>query len=194
MCSFLALSEERALSSMYSYGLEEHTFTILFQGYVNFYQNTFGPTEHLAEHFIFLLHQWHHSNSARWTRVGNAMEALSRHRYFKGWKIKPTKIQRPSMLLSYLGVWRLKTFWDSLLNWNTNYYTFQLPLQGKKQTLWGSEGSIFFSWEYCSNPYTAAAAAKLLPLCPTLSNPMDCSPPGSSVHGIFQAIYILSPC
>ena len=24
-------------------------------------------------------------------------------------------------------------------------------------------------------------------LCPTLSNPMDCSPPGSSVHGISQA-------
>ena len=23
--------------------------------------------------------------------------------------------------------------------------------------------------------------------CPTLSNPMDCSPPGSSVHGVFQA-------
>ena len=23
--------------------------------------------------------------------------------------------------------------------------------------------------------------------CPTLSNPVDCSPPGSSVHGIFQA-------
>ena len=23
--------------------------------------------------------------------------------------------------------------------------------------------------------------------CPTLSNPMDCSLPGSSVHGIFQA-------
>ena len=23
--------------------------------------------------------------------------------------------------------------------------------------------------------------------CPILSNPMDCSPPGSSVHGIFQA-------
>ena len=23
--------------------------------------------------------------------------------------------------------------------------------------------------------------------CPTLSNPMDCSPPGSSVHGIFKA-------
>ena len=24
-------------------------------------------------------------------------------------------------------------------------------------------------------------------LCPTLSNPMDCSPPGSSIHGILQA-------
>ena len=24
-------------------------------------------------------------------------------------------------------------------------------------------------------------------LCPTLSDPMDCSPPDSSVHGIFQA-------
>ena len=23
--------------------------------------------------------------------------------------------------------------------------------------------------------------------CPTLCDPMDCSPPGSSVHGIFQA-------
>ena len=23
--------------------------------------------------------------------------------------------------------------------------------------------------------------------CPTLSDPRDCSPPGSSVHGIFQA-------
>ena len=34
--------------------------------------------------------------------------------------------------------------------------------------------------------HAAAAAAKLLQLCPTLSNPMDCSPPGSSIHGIFQ--------
>ena len=24
-------------------------------------------------------------------------------------------------------------------------------------------------------------------LCPTLSDPMDCSPPGSSIHGVFQA-------
>ena len=33
----------------------------------------------------------------------------------------------------------------------------------------------------------AAAAAKSLQSCPTLSDPMDCSQPGSSIHGIFQA-------
>ena len=29
--------------------------------------------------------------------------------------------------------------------------------------------------------------SKVTQWSPTLSNPMDCSPPGSSVHGIFQA-------
>ena len=33
----------------------------------------------------------------------------------------------------------------------------------------------------------AAAAAKSLQSCPTLCDPMDCSLPGSSTHGIFQA-------
>ena len=33
----------------------------------------------------------------------------------------------------------------------------------------------------------AAAAAKSLQSCLTLSDPVDCSLPGSSVHGIFQA-------
>ena len=33
----------------------------------------------------------------------------------------------------------------------------------------------------------AVAAAKLLQLCPTLCNPIDGSPPGSSVPGILQA-------
>ena len=33
----------------------------------------------------------------------------------------------------------------------------------------------------------AAAAAKSLQSCPTLCDPRDGSPPGSSVHGSFQA-------
>ena len=32
----------------------------------------------------------------------------------------------------------------------------------------------------------AAATAKLLQSCPTLSDPMNCRLPGSSIHGIFQ--------
>ena len=35
--------------------------------------------------------------------------------------------------------------------------------------------------------YELAAAAKSFQSCPTLSDSMDCSLPGSSVHGIFQA-------
>ena len=37
------------------------------------------------------------------------------------------------------------------------------------------------------NAKFAAAAAKSLQSCPTLHDPMDCSLPDSSVHGIFQA-------
>ena len=29
--------------------------------------------------------------------------------------------------------------------------------------------------------------SEVIQSCPTLSDPMDCGPPGSSVHGIFQA-------
>ena len=36
-------------------------------------------------------------------------------------------------------------------------------------------------------PQNAAAAAKLLQLCPTLCDPIDGSPPGSPVPGILQA-------
>ena len=36
-------------------------------------------------------------------------------------------------------------------------------------------------------PVAAAAAAKLLQSCPTLCDPIDSSPPGSSVPGILQA-------
>ena len=40
----------------------------------------------------------------------------------------------------------------------------------------------------CSLPTSiAAAAAKLLQSCPTLCDPIDGSPPGSSVPGILQA-------
>ena len=35
--------------------------------------------------------------------------------------------------------------------------------------------------------YTKLVCAKSLHLCPTVSDPMDYSPPGSSVHGVLYA-------
>ena len=40
------------------------------------------------------------------------------------------------------------------------------------------------SWKYFAKWKKESAVAQL---CPTLCNPMDYSPPGSSIHGIFQA-------
>ena len=36
-------------------------------------------------------------------------------------------------------------------------------------------------------PMKVKSESEVAQLCLTLSDPMDCSPPGSSVHGIFQA-------
>ena len=48
---------------------------------------------------------------------------------------------------------------------------------------------LFFkqiSW-LCFNVDVVYEKSKVAQSCPTLCNPMDCSPPGSSIHGIFQA-------
>ena len=47
--------------------------------------------------------------------------------------------------------------------------------------------SCFFPVNYSQPPTAAAAAAKSLQSCLTLCDPMDSSPPGSSVHGLLQA-------
>ena len=74
-----------------------------------------------------------------------------------------------------------------------------------KSGLWGEwsvHDTLFICWKFEMNTINlqagnqeicslnaraaAAAAAKSLQSCPTLSDPMDCSLPGSSIHGIFQ--------
>ena len=47
--------------------------------------------------------------------------------------------------------------------------------------------SLFHSFAVLLNVFAAAAAAKLLPSCPTLCDPIDGSPPGSPIPGILQA-------
>ena len=54
-------------------------------------------------------------------------------------------------------------------------------------TFFGKVMSLFFNTLPAAAAAAAAAAAKLLQLCPTLCNPIDSSPPGSPVPGIFQA-------
>ena len=38
-----------------------------------------------------------------------------------------------------------------------------------------------------TSPYTERVNVSVAQSCPTLCDPMDYSPPGSTVHGIFQA-------
>ena len=45
----------------------------------------------------------------------------------------------------------------------------------------------FYKGKPCYEVQLTAAAAKLLQSCPTLCDPTDGSPPGSSVPGILQA-------
>ena len=49
--------------------------------------------------------------------------------------------------------------------------------------------NICLSLSYCCHDFLLklGSAAKSLQSCPTLCDPMDCSLPGSSVHGVFQA-------
>ena len=55
---------------------------------------------------------------------------------------------------------------------------------GKKDSCWLGLPTL---WHITSKLPSAAAAAKSIQSCPTLCDPIDSSPPGSSVHGIFQA-------
>ena len=44
---------------------------------------------------------------------------------------------------------------------------------------------ILLTW--CSLSSKMSQRVKIAQSCPTLCDPLDCSPPGSSVHGILQA-------
>ena len=68
---------------------------------------------------------------------------------------------RPGML-QFMGSQRVGHYWLTELNWTEHYQKV-------------------YSWDL------VVVCAKSLQSCPTLSDPMDCSPLGSSVQGILQA-------
>ena len=64
------------------------------------------------------------------------------------------------------------------------HHTFtQLQLSKTEKKGWGGEGGR----NKTSTPHTGTAAAKSLQSQLTLCHPTDGSPPGSSIHGVFQA-------
>ena len=90
--------------------------------------------------------------------------------------------------------------WASLMLLGASSFTLK-EIVLAQWTTWGHFMSIFlvsglsyFSGEQSMQIYwclggmwRVRVCAKLLQLCPTLCDPGDCSPPGSSVHGIPQA-------
>ena len=68
-------------------------------------------------------------------------------------------------------------FLEGLISFRIDW--FDLAVQGTLKSLLQHHSSEIV--------YAAAAAAKSLQSCPTLCDPMDCSPPGSPVPGILQA-------
>ena len=69
-------------------------------------------------------------------------------------------------------------FLVQLKNWNRVNATFSLPFY---------ELSYMIHTLYQLRGCLKESESEVAQLCPTLCNPVDCSPPGSSVHGILQA-------
>ena len=57
-----------------------------------------------------------------------------------------------------------------------------------RRVLWNQDRHLLnlSYYQAAVTPTCACLHAKSLQSCPTLCNPMDCNPPGSSVHGILQ--------
>ena len=87
--------------------------------------------------------------------------------------ICPTTRMPPRAVFPFITPRFVHTAWHRVGNWQIvdrswMTETFPLPVPNLPQAL-------------------SAAAAKSLQSCPTLCDPTDVSPPGSSIHGIFQA-------
>ena len=107
----------------------------------------------------------------------------------------PSSVSCPSLLAgvcsTVLPPWYASGLWLWLLwshsgTWNTMVSTKSKPSTATQITCYFFQ--VFFRFSTCiSLNLCVCMHAKSLQLCLNLCNPRDCSPPGSSVHGILQA-------
>ena len=96
-------------------------------------------------------------------------------------KIRPFPGPAPSKLASnplFQGPW-LHVFSSTLCVWflSNKGFCWRLKKLIQERCIWHEEGSL------CQMKQSALSAQA----CQTICDPMDCSPPGSSVHGTLQA-------
>ena len=96
--------------------------------------------------------------------------------------------------------WWIKFWWDALYAtykgccccWVASVVSDSAPSHRRQPTrlprLWDSPGkNTGVGCHFLLQCMKVKSESEVAQSCPTLSDPMDCSPPGSSIHGIFQA-------
>ena len=85
--------------------------------------------------------------------------------------------------------WEYQTTWPASWEICMQVEKQQLQLDMEQQT--GSKSvKDYVKAIYCHSAYLTFMQTEVAQSCPTLCEPIDCSLPGSSVHGIFQAIVL----
>ena len=104
----------------------------------------------------------------------------------QSWRRKPTHKKQWGFKINWTSL-KFKVFVQRTLsrNWKVDFWLY---LNERKclQVI----SSLFFLFWFSHYVYATPKCpmwSEVTQSCPTLCDPMDCSPPGSSVHGIFQA-------
>ena len=83
-----------------------------------------------------------------------------------------------------VGLWRTTSLKEGLHLWKKNEQEIDKPFLELKSSFEWAQSLTGLKWSTPSLNTVCVSAAQS---CLTLCDPRDCSPPGSSVHGIFQA-------
>ena len=120
-----------------------------------------------------------------WTAAYQAPPSMgfSRQEYWSGVPLpSPQQKSRYFLILQQISIAQRKRFISRLIG-NVDFSSFQvnnLEILHTPSNTTQPVPSINRFWYNESE-------SEVTQSCPTLSDPMDCSPPGSSIHGIFQA-------